>query len=243
MPFDPYTELGISRDASPEDVKAAYRARAKQTHPDGEGSDTAFNRTSRAYLILKDPKRRDNYDRTGSTEDVEPENPISGPTEVILYFFSNVMQLHATGQVENIWQQDLIDTCRQHVRNEITKLDELIPQIERGIAFLEKLASKLEYKPARAPANSANTDRNPYLILGLKWQAVQIIKHAAKMREKRKAHEEALVVLDDYVMVVEHPEPQETSEYFWHHDPMIREMQTRLDKMFNSASINRGPST
>jgi DnaJ-class molecular chaperone len=64
---DHYETLGVARDAKPEEIKKAYRKRAKNAHPDRNGgADAAMSAINVAYEILMDPKRRLNYDRTGT---------------------------------------------------------------------------------------------------------------------------------------------------------------------------------
>jgi curved DNA-binding protein CbpA len=74
---DFYAELGLSDDASPDDVKTAYREAAKRTHPDLNkvtGDDEAFKRISAAYEVLKDPHARALYDR----DRARAANPFAG---------------------------------------------------------------------------------------------------------------------------------------------------------------------
>ncbi len=64
-----YETLGVARDASPEDIKKAYRRLARQYHPDANPNhpDAAerFKEISRAYEVLSDPERRQRYDVFG----------------------------------------------------------------------------------------------------------------------------------------------------------------------------------
>lgn len=67
MAGDPYTELGVKRDASAEDIQKAFRKLAKELHPDRNPGNTAaedrFKRVSAAFDFLKDPEKRQKYDR------------------------------------------------------------------------------------------------------------------------------------------------------------------------------------
>ncbi len=62
---DLYEMLGVPKDASAEEIDAAYRRRARETHPDNGGNARAFKELAEAALILRDPGRRLLYDQTG----------------------------------------------------------------------------------------------------------------------------------------------------------------------------------
>ncbi len=70
MPKDYYEILGLSRDASAEEIKRAYRRLARQYHPDAFKGDKAeaerrFREIAEAYEVLSDPDKRAQYDRFG----------------------------------------------------------------------------------------------------------------------------------------------------------------------------------
>jgi molecular chaperone DnaJ len=66
---DYYEVLGVSRDASQEEVKKAFRNLARQYHPDAnpnkEEAEAKFKEIAEAYEVLSDPEKRANYDRFG----------------------------------------------------------------------------------------------------------------------------------------------------------------------------------
>ena len=69
MERDFYEVLGVSRDASTDDIKKAYRKLAMKYHPDrnegGKDAEEKFKEVSEAYDVLRDPQKRSAYDRYG----------------------------------------------------------------------------------------------------------------------------------------------------------------------------------
>ena len=67
---DYYQILGVSRDASPEDVRKAYRRLARKYHPDVNPGDTRaeqkFKELQEAYDVLSDAQKRSQYERFGT---------------------------------------------------------------------------------------------------------------------------------------------------------------------------------
>jgi len=63
MVKDYYQILGVSNDASPDDIKKAFRRLAHQYHPDKkEGNEQKFKEINEAYQVLSNPQKRQQYD-------------------------------------------------------------------------------------------------------------------------------------------------------------------------------------
>jgi len=64
---NPYEVLGVSKDASDEEIKKAYRALAKKYHPDlnpnNKSLETKFKEINAAYELIGDKAAREKYDR------------------------------------------------------------------------------------------------------------------------------------------------------------------------------------
>ena len=67
MARDPYQELGVSRGASADEIRKAFRKLAKQHHPDANpgnhASEERFKRISAAFDLLSDKEKRERFDR------------------------------------------------------------------------------------------------------------------------------------------------------------------------------------
>lgn len=78
MADDPYQTLGVARDATQEQIRAAYRTLAKKNHPDlnpgNKAAEERFKAASSANELLSDPEKRARFDR-GEIDAAGQERP------------------------------------------------------------------------------------------------------------------------------------------------------------------------
>jgi len=95
---DYYETLGVSRDASQDEIKRAFRRLAMQYHPDRNsepGAEARFKEINEAYEVLSDPEKRSTYDRLGhagldgvfSSRGFEGFGPFGGFGDIFDAFF------------------------------------------------------------------------------------------------------------------------------------------------------------
>ena len=92
MPRDYYDILGVKRDASEEEVKRAYRRRARELHPDANPdnveAEKEFKEVAAAYQVLSDPENRSRYDRFGHEGTTQRmSDPFGGLGDLFETFF------------------------------------------------------------------------------------------------------------------------------------------------------------
>ena len=63
--MDHYNTLGVDRNATPDEIKKAYRKMAATHHPDKGGDTAAFQKVQQAYETLSDPRKKAEYDNPG----------------------------------------------------------------------------------------------------------------------------------------------------------------------------------
>ena len=100
MSRDYYAVLGVSRDAGDDEIKKAFRQKAKLYHPDANPDDTTaearFKEVNEAYEVLSDDEKRSAYDRFGANwrqyQDFNGGNPFANSGDVPFTDMSDIFE-------------------------------------------------------------------------------------------------------------------------------------------------------
>ncbi|XWS32402.1 hypothetical protein CRYUN_Cryun23aG0156500 [Craigia yunnanensis] len=85
-----YEVLGVSKSASQDELKKAYRKAAIKNHPDKGGDPEKFKELAQAYEVLSDPEKREIYDQYGEDalkEGMGGAGPSHNPFDIFESFF------------------------------------------------------------------------------------------------------------------------------------------------------------
>ncbi|XP_055863327.1 dnaJ homolog subfamily C member 16-like [Biomphalaria glabrata] len=112
---DLYDTLGVSRSASSQEIKKAYKTLAKEWHPDKSKDPLAtdkFTKINEAYETLSDPEKRSNYDKFGYTSAQEQQRPSQHTFHSFEEFFSGGFGPFGFGGRESINMEKYLTNIR-----------------------------------------------------------------------------------------------------------------------------------
>lgn len=186
---DLYDLLGVPRDANVAEIKSAYRAQAKQCHPDTGGDPEKFHEISVAYAILSDLERRQEYDATGKVDNKSALNTMKEVLDAIVHSLDQVLAA-AKGGIDEV---DLIKVMtKQFHQAQHTILAEL-SDVETKVRDLEKLRKRIK-----------RNDDEPNLFLKVIDQRLKdAIEKRSHLRHQKVVGERAIEEISHYESPVE----------------------------------------
>lgn len=137
-----YETLGVSKDATPEEIKRAYRIKSRDNHPDrhGPSKTEAFAAITTAYSVLSDAAKRAEYDATGGNDMGREARMRDALCRLLFQCLADVEQANDEGA--------LFDTMFAHMQNErvqgMARCEELKQLIPKRKRLAERIRRKRE---------------------------------------------------------------------------------------------------
>lgn len=128
-----YETLGVQPDATPEEIKAAYRRSAAKAHPDKGGSNEKMAAVNKAYQVLASAESRAQYDQTGE----DPGAPQDAATDMLMELFDLAI---------SSCDGDVVKFVHSRLKDATDELKTKREDCERCIKRLEKKAGRVKVK-------------------------------------------------------------------------------------------------
>lgn len=146
--MDLYQILGVQRDATVEEIRAAFRALAKKAHPDVGGSEELFLQLQLAHDTLIDAETRNEYDKTGriKKQKTEDDAVFQEAMKAINQMVMQVLQLK-----DDQILVDPIEAFLEAIADQKKKVLEAEAALIKLIAKAEKLVKRWHRKTAGQP--------------------------------------------------------------------------------------------
>jgi curved DNA-binding protein CbpA len=192
-----YELLRVTPNATQEQIKAAYRSRAKTLHPDVGGDAEDFATLSVAYAILSNKTRRERYDQDGVVEEKRDQTRALA-IGIINQYMASIVEQVVRGPDDRLIANDLVEGIRDELRNRIETITDEIGKMTRIAQRLERFAGRFTAKKG-----------NNYLRSIIEGKVREIEVGIANAREALVLHETAIEILADQSFevdqVVQHP--------------------------------------
>lgn len=145
---DLYEILGLEKGATAEQIRRAYRKRAKATHPDMGGNRKEFDEVSLAHEVLSSPDRRAHYDATGDIGRDEVENTTAKLLEIVASALFEVLSCAVQANVD-LGQIRFLDAMREVIGNQATKIKAAIAEHKKNRVPLEKVLARFSVEDGK----------------------------------------------------------------------------------------------
>lgn len=187
-----YAVLGVAENATQDEIRRAYRRRARVCHPDKGGDPDDWERLSLAYETLSDPERRARYDRTGDRPSAQPEEPHEDTKLMVILaqIIQNVVcgQEGGGGDVRTI---DVVEAVKTNMRQMEQKIVEGILTTESRIRRNKEVTRRLRKKRRRS-------DSQDLLRMVLRGQREELRRVKEKQTEDLSLHRRVIRVFEGY---------------------------------------------
>lgn len=191
-----YQILDVAHDATPEEIRDAYRKMRSSSHPDKQGDASMFIRIQKAYDVLSDERRRAEYDATGNTDVISDSKAQTTLIELIVSTINNL----------NPDQQNPLLIVRNGIVQSRANIQNQIKQYEVNIGRHEKFCKRIIRKGGK----------ENFLTQSLQHGIELMRKQIAECVMQIAMGEEMLLILDEFEYDL--PKQELVGKLIWYND-------------------------
>lgn len=191
---DLYEMLGVPKDATPKQIRKAYRAAAMKYHPDRNGgtqeAEALFQDISKAYETLSDPAKREFYDNTGMRKPDASKITDNAKDTVLQVFLQIIDQVAAANATIEIQYFDAVKEAKSAINQSLDTLQKMRSDMQSSLSRYQAMQKRFKKKDEKFE------DTPLGVIFGLKVQQLKA-KHSMSEVDV-EVHRQALAYVDEY---------------------------------------------
>jgi curved DNA-binding protein CbpA len=182
-----YDKLGVSPDATQDQIKKAFRKKAKDLHPDHNHGDKAkseeFKEVSIAYNTLSDPNARRRYDTNGTTENVTIQIRQEALSTIIQMVTATISQ-----RGDAIFFSDFFQDIKKAMKDQGNQELKKIKLIKKEAKKVDRILKKIIHKDGE----------NSFLYQALSAEKNKMLVSIAQNKLKIKILKTARLIIAEY---------------------------------------------
>lgn len=186
MKKDLYDKLGVKPDATPDQIKKAFRKKARQLHPDHNPNDPKkeqeFKEVAIAYDILSDPTRRQWYNETGD------ENSADTTKQEAMNLFLEIVITNIMKKNKSIFISDFFKEIREAFKVSAKDYVKHIKAIKQTVKHLEKVLERVIHKDGE----------NSFIHVAINNEMHKALADANKLKQKIRVVNKAYKIAKEY---------------------------------------------
>lgn len=193
-----YETLGLDPDATRAEIRLAFRQLSKTHHPDVGGDPEAFRAIGLAYVVLMDPERRAEYDRTGKTDEARQDDGLGQVLAVLTQTFNMIAaDLAGKGHVE-LGRFDILGLMKHKLAADKAEIEKILAVYPRDTEMFKRLIDRF----------AINDDGENYMAGLLRGQLEVIMGQWEAQKNNLALANRAIEELKRYRFSIDAPIPQ-----------------------------------
>lgn len=189
-----YNVLGVTPEATPQEVHRAYRKAAKETHPDMGGTPEKFALVKLAADVLGDAKRRAHYNATGDASEKAVDNETASALEILTQCIHAALDFALTKNID-ITTLNMMADFNASLTKKRAEYLEAIEQNRVAMSQLKRLHGRFKRKKRKKKDDPEPPNFMENIIAG-NMRGLQ--SSIDMMRDKIRHLELAMTILNDH---------------------------------------------
>jgi len=194
---DLYAILQIHKDASPREIKEAFRKAVKKCHPDNGGDAQEFHRVQSAYVILSNPEKRSFYNKTGCVKESKSETHA-----IVAKILMEIIDGVLISLKQDLFTVNLINLIVEKLEKDGQEIEDKRKIIRKNLGVVNQLKKRTTRK-------EEDSNYPPVMLQYLEQKKTEFLGVLRQLNQSMSYNKIAILMIKeykfDYIKMQQHP--------------------------------------